>query len=210
MTGATTTTPQRKRTPTRYSRAEVAKRPFRHAHAGDGAGNPDECPSHVQVVRPLTRMALKQRHEQTVSRKHAGVSTIIAAVDCSRFSPDRDSGVCGERTDAAVGVLTVVALLVLVTGSVVWRRVMRKHQMSFRGEPSHEADHKAGRERLRREYEAKLKAQDPTTLEASRDWYDNNGSPWRVEVGPALYMLILFGSLLFLIPLFLWFKALAD
>lgn len=66
------------------------------------------------------------------------------------------------------------------------------------------------RQRLLEDYLADLDSGHPETLEASRDWHDNEGTPWRVEAAMALGILILFGGLLVLIPLFLWFKRLAE
>ena len=135
---------------------------------------------------------------------------VIEELECSRFSPDRNSAECDERGEVALGVLTVIGVLALVAGYVVWRRVVGKYQASSI-ETSHAvADPEAVRQQMREEYEAKVAARDPDTLEASRDWHDNVGSSWRVEAGVALYLLVLFGSLLLLIPLFLLFKALAT
>lgn len=135
---------------------------------------------------------------------------VIRELECSRFSPDRYSAECDERGEVALGVLTVIGVLALVVGYVIWRRVMGKYRASS-VETSHAtADSAAVRQQMREEYEAKVAARDPDTLEASRDWHDNVGSSWRMEAGMALYVLGLFASLLFLIPLFLLFKALAS
>lgn len=60
------------------------------------------------------------------------------------------------------------------------------------------------------DYEASLEAGDADTVEASRDWHGNVGSSWRTQVGLALGILVLCGSLLVLTPLFLLFKAMAQ
>lgn len=135
----------------------------------------------------------------------------IAEVDCTRFSPDRGSPECDSRGEAVLGVLTILGALVLVIGYVVWRRLVRKYEAGSQATASQtDADQEEVRQRLRKDYEAKIEAEDADTLEASRDWHDNLGSPWRMEAGLALGIVVLFGSLLVLIPLFLLFKALAQ
>lgn len=139
------------------------------------------------------------------------MQAVIEEVECSRFSPDRGSPVCEERGEAAIGVLTVIVVLVLVVGYVFWRRLVGKYEATSRDTASQtDAEKDASRQRLQNEYEAKVESRDADTLEASRDWYDNAGSPWRVEAGLALGFVVLFGSLLVLIPLFLLFKSLAE
>lgn len=139
------------------------------------------------------------------------MQAVIEEVDCGRFSPDRVSPVCEERDEAAIGILTVIVVLVLVVGYVLWRRLVRKYEATSRDMASQtDAENDASRQRLQDEYEAKVESRDADTLEASRDWYDSVGSPWRVEAGLALGFVVLFGSLLVLIPLFLLFKSLAE
>lgn len=88
---------------------------------------------------------------------------------------------------------------------------MRKYEANSQSAASQtDAEQEAVRQQLREDHEANLEAHDADTLEASRDWHDNVGSPWRMEAGLALGILVLFGSLLVLIPLFLLFKALAQ
>lgn len=139
------------------------------------------------------------------------MNAVIEEVDCTRFSADRDNPECDARGEAALGVLTIIGVLALVIGYVVWRRVMRKYEASHQSTASQtDAKQEAVLQQLREDYEANLEAHDADTLEASRDWHDNDGSSWRVEAGLALGILVLFASLLVLIPLFLLFKALAQ
>jgi hypothetical protein len=143
-------------------------------------------------------------------RQHAHMRVFIEELECSRYSPDRNIAECDERGEVALGALTVIGVLALVVGYVIWRRVMRRYRTSSNVR-SHAAAHPESiRPQMRTEYEAKIAAGDPDSLEASRDWHDNVGSSWRMEAGMALYLLVLFGSLLFLIPLFVLFKALAS
>ena len=64
-------------------------------------------------------------------------------------------------------------------------------------------------ERVRRalwgEYQDRLDAQDPSALEASRDFGDNDNTPWRTEVGmglAGLAVIVLFACVAVLIVLF--------
>lgn len=52
------------------------------------------------------------------------------------------------------------------------------------------------------EYSEKLESRDPEVLETSRDWADNDGIPWRVEVPLALGFLVLIASVAVLIVFF--------
>lgn len=65
-------------------------------------------------------------------------------------------------------------------------------------------------EQLRDEYEAGLEAEDPATLEASRDWADNDGVPWNVAVWGSLGLLSLFVVVPLLIVFFLVIKSLTG
>ena len=55
---------------------------------------------------------------------------------------------------------------------------------------------------LAEEYTARLEAGDPDTVEASRDFYDNDGGSTRFEIGLAAYVVILVATVLPLIGLF--------
>ena len=139
------------------------------------------------------------------------MQAVIENVDCSRYSSDRGSPVCEERGEAALGALAIIVVLVLIAGYVFWRRVTRRYgSTSADTEPRTDAEREAVRRRLEEEYEANVLIRDADTLEASRDWHDNLASPWRVQAGAALAFVVLFGSLLVLIPLFLLFKSLAQ
>jgi flagellar biosynthesis/type III secretory pathway M-ring protein FliF/YscJ len=136
---------------------------------------------------------------------------VIEEIDCSRFSSERGSAECEEQGNAGIGVLTIIVFLVLVTGCIFWRRVVRNYETTSQDTASPtDAEKEAARRRLQEEYQAKLDSRDADTLEASRDWHDNFGSSWRMEAGLALGLLVLFGSLLVLIPLLLLFKSLAE
>lgn len=73
-----------------------------------------------------------------------------------------------------------------------------------------EAEHEAARNRLYEEYQQRIEAGDPDAMETSRDFYDNSPDSWRVEVGVSLYLVVLVGSLLVLIPFFILIKHLTG
>ena len=54
------------------------------------------------------------------------VALTIRAVDCGKYSEDRGSPACEQRSNTALGVLVVVGVLVLLVSVVVWRRLVRK------------------------------------------------------------------------------------
>lgn len=62
--------------------------------------------------------------------------------------------------------------------------------------------------RLADEYKAKLEVGDPDAMEASRDYYDNDGGSTRFEAGLALYLIVLTVSVLLLVGLFTLIEAL--
>ena len=64
---------------------------------------------------------------------------------------------------------------------MISRRLNRRHEEAARAE--------ARRAELLNEYIAKAEAGDPDVAEVSRDFYDNNASPWSLEVGASAIML---------------------
>jgi hypothetical protein len=50
----------------------------------------------------------------------------VREVDCNRSSPDSNSPECEERAQTGMGVVVVAAVLFLVVGYIVWRRMLRK------------------------------------------------------------------------------------
>ncbi|CAM3779179.1 hypothetical protein NOZE110980_14870 [Nocardioides zeicaulis] len=52
------------------------------------------------------------------------------------------------------------------------------------------------------EYAARLEANDPDALEASRDFYDNDGGSTRFEIGLAAYLVVLVITVVPLVGLF--------
>lgn len=73
-----------------------------------------------------------------------------------------------------------------------------------------EAEHEAARKRLYEEYRQRVEAGESDAMETSRDFYDNSPDSWRVEVGMSLGLIILFVSLLVLIPFFTLIKHLTG
>jgi hypothetical protein len=49
----------------------------------------------------------------------------VGEVDCNRSSPDSGSPECEERAQTGMGVVVVAAVLFLVVGYIVWRRMLR-------------------------------------------------------------------------------------
>lgn len=81
---------------------------------------------------------------------------------------------------------------------------------SRRDRKKQRANHDRLRAEIFREYEEKVKNADPDALEASRDWGDNDGTPWRMETGATLIFLITGVVLFFLIMLFGAIKSLTS
>ncbi|MCW2736508.1 MAG: hypothetical protein JWN97_1152 [Nocardioides sp.] len=64
--------------------------------------------------------------------------------------------------------------------------------------------------RLADEYNVKLEAGDPDALEASRNYYDNDGGSTRFEAGLAAYLIVLTVSVLLLVGLFTLIEKLSS
>lgn len=76
-----------------------------------------------------------------------------------------------------------------------------------------EAQHDAARRRLYEEFRQGVEERDAEALEAARDYGDNDGVPWRVEMGQSLVflaMLALMAVVAVLIVVFSWIKHLAG
>lgn len=134
---------------------------------------------------------------------------------CGRLGDDRYTAACEERGNVGLGVAVTVTALLLAVGVLWWRHLSMKNPASGTAEApkprgSTRADREAVLQQLREEYDKKLEERDPDVLEAARDWADNDGSPWRVDVFMSLALLVLFGSVLCLIVFFSAVKALVD
>ena len=109
--------------------------------------------------------------------------------------------------------MILAALSVLI--GLLWMRHMSKKYRRTTTEPSGrhrdlKAEQEAAVHRLREEYEEKLDAGDPDVLETSRDWADNDGTPWRAEIGLSLGALVLIVIVPLLILFFAGIKALVG
>lgn len=50
----------------------------------------------------------------------------VREVDCSKYSSDRNSPTCEQRSQVALGGFVVVGVLIFAVGVIVWRLMMRK------------------------------------------------------------------------------------
>jgi hypothetical protein len=143
------------------------------------------------------------------------VEVLAVRPDCGRFGEDRYTTACEERGEAGLGVVMIVTALLVAIGSLWWRHMSNKIRAVETSDPSEprrstHAKREAVLEQLRAEYRKKLDERDPDVLGTSRDWADNDGAPWRVEVLMSLAFLVLIGSVVSLIVFFSAIKALVD
>lgn len=80
-----------------------------------------------------------------------------------------------------------------------WRRRKRREQAQ-----------QAALQELRDDFEARLASGDEGARESGRDWHDNDGAPWRVEVWSGAVALVLFLVLPALIAFFALVETLTD
>ncbi|MCW2817468.1 MAG: hypothetical protein JWR42_255 [Marmoricola sp.] len=145
-------------------------------------------------------------------------ATYVSTLDCSEYSAQSGSQRCQEQGDAGVG-LVVLVLLVLGVAAVLWVRRLEKRAREDVPGPAprrrtllevvrewperrrqNERERAAAQQRLLEEYLAAYEAGDPDVRETARDFYDNdNGVPWKVQVGLAAGLLVLGVSVALLI-----------
>ncbi|MBB6626070.1 hypothetical protein H5V45_01935 [Nocardioides sp. KIGAM211] len=61
-----------------------------------------------------------------------GSGHVLRAIDCSRFSEQRNTSACQSRGDTTVGIFVVAAVVLLVIGYAAWRWWMRKVERAGR------------------------------------------------------------------------------
>lgn len=159
----------------------------------------------------------------------AHVATYASTLQCGDYSAPSSSRRCEEQSDAGVGLVFLVALVLGVV-VVVWvRRLERRGREDVPGpaprrrtlleavrewpERRREVERQRAvvQQRLLEEYVARYEAGDPDVRETARDFYDNdNGVPWKLQVGLAAGLLVLAVSVGLLVLLFEGIKRLTS